>query len=443
MAIIYREIGPLSSIKQILKSNNINDFKSLKELNNFLANYENELASIKIEHSKSLKKELEDLRKEFELKSQELEKLKNEKQNQIQNEINEKLKTLEALEKKPFSFINFLTDKFQKDKLRSRINYLKNNSQKIIYEHNSYLISQLNKIESKLSHLSKNFDKVLLEQSKKASNNLLFKYSVISNLSPLISGAIGENKTLTELKNLNDDYIIINDVNIEFPEALYNAKTDEYINSIQLDHVVISQSGIFIIETKNWNKSSIDNKNYSSPVSQIKRSGYAFYTLLHNSIENGKINIDRHHWGDRKIGVKNIISLIGDKPNEDFQHVKLLNYKDIVSYIKYFEPVLTKSDTQALTKYILNICNGYYYFDKPQKNESYNHKHEKKKHRGFCIRCAEKIRFNPNKPYCIDCFIIWEQFENPHYSENVCHDCGKNTFTTFLKPLCTKCYVNG
>jgi hypothetical protein len=59
---------------------------------------------------------------------------------------------------------------------------------------------------------------------------------------------------------------------------------------------------------------------------------------------------------------------------------------------------------------------------------------------GYCIRCEEKIDFNPEKPYCENCFSIWVQFENPDYLENVCHRCGNEFGTSMNKPLDNNCY---
>ena len=59
---------------------------------------------------------------------------------------------------------------------------------------------------------------------------------------------------------------------------------------------------------------------------------------------------------------------------------------------------------------------------------------------GYCIRCESRITFNPSKPYCNDCYMIWSQFENPFYEENVCHSCGEFETSTMGKPLCMDCY---
>lgn len=60
--------------------------------------------------------------------------------------------------------------------------------------------------------------------------------------------------------------------------------------------------------------------------------------------------------------------------------------------------------------------------------------------RGYCIRCEERIAYSIDKPYCYDCFMVWSQFENPHYQESVCHGCGEFENTSMEKPVCYGCY---
>ena len=62
---------------------------------------------------------------------------------------------------------------------------------------------------------------------------------------------------------------------------------------------------------------------------------------------------------------------------------------------------------------------------------------------GSCIRCGERISYNPDKPFCIDCYNSWTRFENPKYKEKYCHKCGKPTDTSKEKPVCYQCFKNG
>lgn len=60
--------------------------------------------------------------------------------------------------------------------------------------------------------------------------------------------------------------------------------------------------------------------------------------------------------------------------------------------------------------------------------------------RGYCIRCETRIDYDPTRPYCGDCYLIWAQFENPDYQENVCHRCGQYESTSMNKPQDYKCF---
>ena len=56
---------------------------------------------------------------------------------------------------------------------------------------------------------------------------------------PSIKGRFGENKVSNILKRLSDEYFVINDLLL---------KTSR--RTTQIDHVVISKYGIFVIETR-------------------------------------------------------------------------------------------------------------------------------------------------------------------------------------------------
>lgn len=45
---------------------------------------------------------------------------------------------------------------------------------------------------------------------------------------------------------------------------------------------------------------------------------------------------------------------------------------------------------------------------------------------GYCIRCRDKIVFNPNRPYCLTCYNDWLSLDggNKSIKERFCHRCG-------------------
>lgn len=67
-----------------------------------------------------------------------------------------------------------------------------------------------------------------------------------------------------------------------------------------------------------------------------------------------------------------------------------------------------------------------------------------KKHKmnGSCIRCNKTINYNPEKPFCTDCYHEWAEWENELYSETYCHCCNKiKDDISFAKPECYSCYT--
>jgi phosphatidylserine/phosphatidylglycerophosphate/cardiolipin synthase-like enzyme len=62
--------------------------------------------------------------------------------------------------------------------------------------------------------------------------------------------------------------------------------------------------------------------------------------------------------------------------------------------------------------------------------------------RGYCIRCETRIKLDPAKPYCADCYSIWANYSNPEYIETVCHQCGQFEKTSMAKPRCYTCFSN-
>ena len=67
-------------------------------------------------------------------------------------------------------------------------------------------------------------------------------YIILKLNSPKIKGSIGEIKTNTNLSFLGSEYILLNDVIIRNSNG----------TTSQIDHIVLSEYGIFVIETKNY-----------------------------------------------------------------------------------------------------------------------------------------------------------------------------------------------
>ena len=99
----------------------------------------------------------------------------------------------------------------------------------------------------------------------------------------------------------------------------------------------------------------MENLNLHSPVLQIKRTNYALYRVINEKISSSRLRINPHHWGDRKIPIRNLIVLINNKPREEFQHVKVLTLSEMLNYITYFEPSISNEDVKIIADELMSI----------------------------------------------------------------------------------------
>jgi hypothetical protein len=194
-----------------------------------------------------------------------------------------------------------------------------------------------------------NYEAVLSKRISDSNRDLEFIKETVEGLYSTIAGAVGENAVLGELKKLSDKYYLINDFSLKFNPPIFNKREDDRIYSIQIDHLLISQSGIFILETKNWNSKSIENLDLRSPVEQVKRASFALFVFLNSDKNQGLVH---NHWGSKKIPIKNIIVMTNKSPKSDFQHVKVLPLDKLNGYIQYFDEIFDETETANVFNYL-------------------------------------------------------------------------------------------
>ena len=205
--------------------------------------------------------------------------------------------------------------------------------------------------------ITSHFNEAVKESALPYLSELERKKTTIDKLSSFIYGAIGEQKVVRTLETLSDEYYLINDFSVSFSRAIYNRQENDYIKSVQIDHILVGPSGIFLIETKNWSEQSIENLSFRSPVEQIKRTSFVLFNLLNNEKSNHHIRLDGHHWGNKKIPIKNLIVLTNTKPKEEFQYVKILTVNELLGYVNYFKPVFSSNETFIIANNILRLMN--------------------------------------------------------------------------------------
>lgn len=353
MTIIEGQIEPLKQLKKILSQNGITRFNSIGEINDFIKNYDSEKKKIPKIIENALDDEIKDLQSKL-LKRQ---KFYDDLKAEVSNEISQKIKNLEEKLKqaREKSNINLFNKIFFYLKIRSLANNkskLEKNFEKITHKKTHIAEHEVIKTRNQLDNYTKNKEKIISERCMRCYKEMASTKEVVDDLYALIAGAIGENSVVKELQKLSDNYFLYNDFSIKFKPPIFNRKENDRIFSIQIDHLLICNAGIFILETKNWSKQSIKNLDLRSPVKQIMRTSYALFVLLNSESEYNKIKLNRHHWGNKQIPIRNIIVMIHEKPKEEFKHVKVVSLNELVGYITYFDPIFNDEEVKSISDYL-------------------------------------------------------------------------------------------
>jgi hypothetical protein len=357
MTKVYGQIESLTKLKEFLHEKGIDRFNSVGEIKHFIKNYENERQKVFEQTENELAAEIDHLKAE---------------ESRLQKEYD----TLLAKTKKRLNEIVL--------RYRSRCELIQsknteNGIQKTFYSIELTVLSALNRFlklysdsiskmvtcrskrsvrnsSKKIIHYTANRKEILRKLLAPRLDKLAYTKEVVDGLESLIAGAIGENLVAKELQKLPETYILFNDFSIDFKRPVYYQKEKSNIYSIQIDHLLVTSAGIFIIETKNWSEKSIERLDFRSPIKQIKRTNFALYSMVASSKELVK-QLDRHHWGEKTIPVRNLVVLINHKPKEKFKFVKILALKELNGYITYFEPIFNDAELNIIAEYLKRIEN--------------------------------------------------------------------------------------
>jgi hypothetical protein len=181
-----------------------------------------------------------------------------------------------------------------------------------------YNILQINKLNNNIIKLNIN-----------ERNYIRFLEGRITTLhdllnSPELSGSEAELNVIRILNKLSDDYIILNNVHLHAHRYYYF--DNNYLLSAQIDHIVLSPFGIFVIETKRWSNKFVESGEYHNPYDQVKRASYLCYKLLNQEFEN--------------IKVRSVIASEGKLPSiEENKFIKVLRVNELLGYITKYKTI--------------------------------------------------------------------------------------------------------
>ena len=353
MTILVGQIEPLKKLKEILNKNGITKFNSIGEINNFIKHYDAERNEIPKSIDNTLDEEINNLQSSL-IESQQI---YDDLKAATLKELNLEIAKLEETSRKlvEVSNKNLLYKLFYYLKLKILANKktsLEKNTEKIVRRKTHTAEHEVIKVKNELNDYVENREKILSARCEESYKALDSTKDVVDGLYTLIAGAIGENAVVNELQKLSDSHYLINDFSLEFDSPIYNKKEDDRIFSIQIDHLLISPSGVFLLETKNWSKQSIENLDLRSPVEQILRTNYAIFVLLNSDSRFNKVSLAHHHWGSKKIPIRNVIVMTNEKPKEEFKHVKVLSVSELIGYVKYFDRIFNDVEVKSIFDYL-------------------------------------------------------------------------------------------
>lgn len=354
MAQIHGQIESLKKLNHELISHGINRFNSIKEVNDFINNFQLEKDAIINAEREILANEVNDLNFKIKESLNNCEIIKSKKITEIEviiDTLRINIENLTAKVSKSFFHKIFYTYRLKNQK--KSLAYYSLNTPVIITNATKDIQENIVNDENKLKYINENIELIIERRSLPKIEKLNDVKKTIESLHPLIAGAIGENLVVKEIEKLPDDYVLINDFSLKFNPPLYNRKSHDKIFSIQIDHLLISKSGIYLLETKNWSKKSIESLDLRSPVEQITRTSYALFMIVNDA----KTLVNEHHWGKKQIPIRNVIVMINEKPKEDFKFVKVKSLKELNNYLAYFEPVFTEEEVVRIANYLIKIQN--------------------------------------------------------------------------------------
>ncbi|KAF2327304.1 nuclease-related domain-containing protein [Flavobacterium daemonense] len=334
---------------------NVDEFRTLNELIHFRKNYQFNEEEIISDHTLFIQEEKSTLEQEIAELIEAIPRNKNDLEDRLRQQLDDYNQEIENLPETHSKIIPTIRDYWLNLVICSKFWFVQLECQFNIKTFNYQAKKLLSEKNKRFDYLSANFQDAVNESCFPALQAFEKKKEIIENLNNTIYGAVGEQKVENALRILSDDFILINDFCCTFKPPIYNKAKNDHIYSIQIDHLLISTSGIFLIETKNWSDNSLNNPDLRSPVEQILRTNFALYILLSDASKRRNGSFEHQNLIDRKIPIKNIIVFTNNKPAEEFQFVKMLTLPELVPYIKYFKSIFSAEETEIIAEYLLKF----------------------------------------------------------------------------------------
>lgn len=357
MVKVYGELGSYINLVRKLNNEGVYSFNSIREIYDFKINFEDNIKSLEDKKKVELAENIKDLYKELESIENLLSENTANNKELLLNEQRDLLVRLNEYDEKSkdifYKIINFFKNKSNLDRYDRLTTHFDDELNRPFKKN----IEQISNIKKEIADKETNSGLWIERLFQNEYRTLVKSKTVIEDNKQIYFGAIGEYRALKELKKLPDSFSIINDFQKKFDSPIYDRKNDDKIFSIQIDHIVVGPTGIYLIETKNWSKESVANRDFFSPIKQLQRLGFAMFVLLNKPIDGFVFDSFNQGWGAEKISLRNILLMIHNRPNKEFQHVKILSLKEINRYIANSPPIFSTKQVDEIVDYLRYIGN--------------------------------------------------------------------------------------
>jgi hypothetical protein len=151
-------------------------------------------------------------------------------------------------------------------------------------------------------------------------------------------GARAEVDVIAILARLPDEHTVFSDIRLSAERYIHFNGAP--LQSAQIDHLVLTPAGVFVIETKRWSRKFVESGDYHNPFDQTQRAAYLCYDQL------------RRQFG--KVRVRSIIACAGQLPSAPKNsHVKVLAVPELIGYISWFKkPELAPDRLLQVRRYL-------------------------------------------------------------------------------------------
>lgn len=189
------------------------------------------------------------------------------------------------------------------------------------------------KLNKDIQRLEKYFDECSIKKVEWQIRNIVSEEHLIQSLKTVYYWAIWEEAVVDEFKNMHSSWILINDFNQHFNKPIFTKWWKDIIMSIQIDHIFISDKGIFLIETKNRSKQTKDTFTFW-PIQQVERSWHAFYWYLKDIFKYDNFLRRKDFPNIFKV----VVFIWWKKLQSNNIFVKVLYLNELKNYINYKTP---------------------------------------------------------------------------------------------------------